>query len=73
MSITSRVSGILGAQFDTQQGIMQTNRDSYATAVAEFAVAKAELRSIVVDLGELESTLEAAGRLGLPAELVISH
>ncbi|MGA7304497.1 MAG: hypothetical protein WBW88_06465, partial [Rhodothermales bacterium] len=69
MSITARVSDLVGGQWLSESDITQTYRDSYAVATEEFTKAMADLRSIANDLVELEKTFEDEGAPWTPGRL----
>jgi photosystem II stability/assembly factor-like uncharacterized protein len=69
MSITTRISTIVDGIWNSQSGVTGNFRDSYSIADRSFGKALGELKSIVSDLGALESQLETEGAPWTPGRI----
>jgi photosystem II stability/assembly factor-like uncharacterized protein len=68
-SISSRVSRVVGSQWDTTSAPTQTQRDAYGWAADAFSNELARLQTLATDLDAFESRLEAAGAPWTPGRL----
>jgi hypothetical protein len=68
-SISSRVSRVVGSQWDTTSAPTQTERNGYEWAADAFAKELARLNALASDLDAFENQLEAAGAPWTPGRL----
>jgi len=69
MSITKRVSNIVGGSWGSQSAVTGNYRDSYAIAAQQFPQVLKELKSISAGLARLEEELQAEGAPWTPGRL----
>jgi len=69
MSITGRISTIVGGHWDSQSAVTGNYRDSYAIADQQFRGVVTELKAIASDLAEVEAALQAEGAPWTPGRI----
>jgi photosystem II stability/assembly factor-like uncharacterized protein len=69
MSITGRISTIVGGSWDSQSAVTGNYHDSYAIADQQFREAIVELKAIAADLVEVEAALQAEGAPWTPGRI----
>jgi len=69
MSITGRISTIVGGHWDSQSAVTGNYRDSYAIADQQFRGVVTELKAIANDLAEVEAALQAEGAPWTPGRI----
>ncbi|MFC1720169.1 glycosyl hydrolase, partial [Pseudomonadota bacterium] len=69
LSLTGRISAIVGGSWESQSAVTGNFRDSYAIAAEQFPPVLAELKAISAELTSLEAELEAEGAPWTPARL----
>jgi len=69
MSISGRISNIVGGHWDSQSAVTGNYRDSYAIADQQFRQVLLELKTIATDLAEIETELQAEGAPWTPGRI----
>jgi photosystem II stability/assembly factor-like uncharacterized protein len=69
MSITSRISSIVGGHWDSQSAVTENYRNSYRIAEQQFRQALPELKAIAADLSKVEAELQAEGAPWTPGRI----
>ena len=69
MSLTSRISAIVGGHWDSESAVTENYRASYQVAEQQFRQALAELQAIAGDLAKVEASLQADGAPWTPGRI----
>jgi hypothetical protein len=69
MSLTSRISSIVGGHWDSQSALTENYRDSYRVAEQQFRQALTELHAVADDLAKVEASLQADGAPWTPGRI----
>jgi photosystem II stability/assembly factor-like uncharacterized protein len=69
MSMTSRISSIVGGHWDSQSSVTENYRNSYRIAEQQFRQALPELKAIAADLAKVEAELQAEGAPWTPGRI----
>ncbi|MFT5769724.1 MAG: photosystem II stability/assembly factor-like uncharacterized protein, partial [Lysobacterales bacterium] len=69
MSISDRIGTIVYGHWNSQSAVTKNYRDSFAIAEHQFIEALSDLKSIAVDLSEVEAQLQASGAPWTPGRM----
>ncbi len=69
MSLTSRISNIVGGHWDSESAVTDNYRDSYRIADQQLRQALLELHAVADDLAEVEAALQAEGAPWTPGRI----